>query len=69
MLILTRRAGEKIMIGDEVAVMVLGVKGGQIRIGINAPKSVIIHREELHERIKTQQRPTVVQAEPPANAA
>ena len=57
------------MIGDEVAVMVLGVKGGQIRIGINAPKSVIIHREELHERIRTQQRPTVVQAEPPASAA
>lgn len=69
MLILTRRAGEKIMIGDEVVVMVLGAKGGQIRIGVNAPKSVTIHREELYERIQSQRRPGVVKAEPPANAA
>jgi carbon storage regulator len=52
MLILTRRVGETVMIGDEVTVTVLGVKGNQVRVGINAPKSVAVHREEIYERIK-----------------
>ena len=52
MLILTRRVGETLMIGDEVTVTVLGVKGNQVRIGVNAPKDVSVHREEIYERIK-----------------
>lgn len=55
MLILTRRIGESIMIGEEVSVTVLGVKGNQIRLGVNAPKTVTVHREEIYERIKTDQ--------------
>ena len=52
MLILTRKVGETLMIGDEVTVTVLGVKGNQVRIGVNAPKDVSVHREEIYERIK-----------------
>jgi carbon storage regulator len=52
MLILTRRVGETVMIGEEVTVTVLGVKGNQVRIGVNAPKHVAVHREEIFERIK-----------------
>jgi len=52
MLILTRRVGETLMIGDEVTVTVLGVKGNQVRIGVNAPKDVSVHREEIYERIR-----------------
>ncbi|MGA7802663.1 MAG: carbon storage regulator CsrA [Gammaproteobacteria bacterium] len=55
MLILTRRVGETLMIGDEVTVTVLGVKGNQVRIGVNAPKDVAVHREEIYERIKREQ--------------
>lgn len=51
MLILTRRVGESLMIGDEVSVTILGVKGNQVRIGINAPKDVAVHREEIYQRI------------------
>ena len=47
MLILTRRVGETLMIGDEVSVTVLGVKGNQVRIGVNAPKDIAVHREEI----------------------
>jgi len=52
MLILTRRVGESLMIGDEVSVTVLGVKGNQVRIGVNAPKTVPVHREEIYQRIQ-----------------
>jgi carbon storage regulator len=56
MLILTRRVGETVMIGDDVTITVLGVKGNQVRVGINAPKSVAVHREEIYERIKREQQ-------------
>ena len=58
MLILTRRVGETLMIGDEVTVTVLGVKGNQVRIGVNAPRDVAVHREEIYERIKREQTPS-----------
>lgn len=56
MLILTRRVGESVMIGDEVSFTVLGVKGAQIRVGINAPRKVSVHRKEIWERIKREER-------------
>jgi carbon storage regulator len=56
MLILTRRVGETVMIGDDVTITVLGVKGNQVRVGINAPKHVAVHREEIYERIKREQQ-------------
>ena len=53
MLILTRRVGETLMIGDDISITVLGVKGNQVRIGVNAPRDVAVHREEIFQRIKT----------------
>ena len=55
MLILTRRVGETLMIGDDVTVTVLGVKGNQVRVGVNAPRDVAVHREEIYERIQKEQ--------------
>jgi carbon storage regulator len=62
MLILTRRVGETVMIGDNVAVTVLGVKGNQVRVGIKAPKDTPVHREEIFERIRREndEMPAVV---------
>ncbi|HUL19002.1 MAG TPA: carbon storage regulator CsrA [Steroidobacteraceae bacterium] len=65
MLILTRRVGETVMIGDDVTITVLGVKGNQVRVGINAPKHVAVHREEIYERIKREQQPEDVTSETP----
>jgi len=56
MLILTRRVGENLKIGDNVTVAVLGVKGNQVRVGIEAPRDVPVHREEIYERIKREQQ-------------
>jgi len=68
MLILTRRVGETIVIGDDVIVTVLGIKGNQVRIGINAPKDVSVHREEIYQRIQ-QEKNTTPKLEEPAPVA
>lgn len=65
MLILTRRVGETLMIGDDVTVTVLGVKGNQVRIGVDAPKDVAVHREEIYERIANDQVSSQVQSPEP----
>ena len=56
MLILTRRVGETLVVGDDVTVTVLGVKGNQVRLGVNAPKDVSVHREEIYQRIQNEKR-------------
>jgi carbon storage regulator len=57
MLILTRRVGETVMVGNDVTVTIVGVRGCQVRIGINAPKDVTVHRKEIYERIRREQHP------------
>jgi carbon storage regulator len=57
MLILTRRVGETVMIGDSITVTVLGVKGNQVRIGVDAPRDVAVHREEIFDRIRREEEP------------
>ena len=64
MLILTRRVGETIVIGDDVVVTVLGIKGNQVRIGINAPKDVSVHREEIYQRIQQEKTVSPTQEQP-----
>jgi carbon storage regulator len=61
MLILTRRVGETVVIGNDVTVTVLGVKGNQVRLGVNAPREVAVHREEIFERIKREQADDIPQ--------
>lgn len=65
MLILTRRVGEAVVIDEEVTVTILGVKGNQVRVGVNAPKSVSVHREEIFERIRSERSAGV---QDPANS-
>jgi len=58
MLILTRKVGESLVIGDDVSIIVLGVKGNQVRIGVDAPKSVSVHREEIYNKIQDEKSPS-----------
>lgn len=64
MLILTRRVGETLMIGDDVAITVLGVKGNQVRIGVKAPRDVAVHREEVFDKIHNEDGTAVPDSEP-----
>jgi len=57
MLVLTRRVGEALMVGNDVTVTILGINGNQVRVGINAPKDLAVHREEIYERIRREQDP------------
>ena len=68
MLILTRRIGETLMVGDEVSITVLGVKGNQVRIGVDAPKEIAVHREEIWQRIQNEKQSNT-ETEPNGNKA
>ena len=63
MLILTRRVGEALMVGDETKIIVLGVKGSQIRLGINAPKDIVVHREEIYDKIHSKNGSVDIESE------
>jgi len=63
MLILTRRVGEALMVGDETKIVVLGVKGSQIRLGINAPKDIVVHREEIYDKIHSKDSSVDIESE------
>ena len=65
MLILTRRVGESVMLGDEVTITVLSVKGNQVRVGVNAPRHAPVHREEIYERIKHERRLSTPEGQQP----
>jgi len=69
MLILTRRIGETLNIGDDVQVTVLGVKGNQVRLGVSAPKEIPVHREEIYQRIKKEKESGVQETRPVRDAA
>ena len=69
MLILTRRVGEALMIGDSVTVTVLGIKGNQVRIGVDAPKEVGVHREEIYDRIQHEKNDGTRHGPPPVVAS
>jgi carbon storage regulator len=68
MLILTRRVGESLMIGDDVSITVLGIKGNQVRLGVNAPKEISVHREEIYQRIQ-QEKTKAQEVAPSVQAA
>jgi len=63
MLILTRRVGEALMVGEETKIIVLGVKGSQIRLGINAPKDIVVHREEIYDKIHSKDGSVDIESE------
>ena len=69
MLILTRRIGETLTIGDNVQVTVLGVKGNQVRLGVNAPKEIPVHREEIYQRIQTEKEANAAHPLPRSDTA
>jgi len=69
MLVLTRRVGERLMIGDNITVTLLGVNGQQVKFGIEAPKSVAVHREEIFERVQKERAQAALASSPGAHAS
>ncbi len=60
MLVLTRRVGESLIIGDDISITILGIKGHQVRLGINAPKEISVHREEIYQRIQNEKQKNLI---------